>query len=128
MRTGDAAYCDDDGFFYIHDRYKDMIVSGGENIYPTEIENILYEYPDVAEAAVIGVPHPRWGETPKAIIVSTPGVLIEIEALMEFIRSRLARYKCPTSIEFVEVMPRNASGKILKRELRAMTWPEPDMP
>jgi len=105
-----------------------MIVSGGENIYPTEIENILYEYPDVAEAAVIGVPHPRWGETPKAIIVSTPGVLIEIEALMEFIRSRLARYKCPTSIEFVEVMPRNASGKILKRELRAMTWPEPDMP
>jgi len=128
LRTGDAAYCDDDGFFYIHDRYKDMIVSGGENIYPTEIENILYEYPDVAEAAVIGVPHPRWGETPKAIIVSTPGVLIEIEALMEFIRSRLARYKCPTSIEFVEVMPRNASGKILKRELRAMTWPEPDMP
>tara|TARA_B110000259_G_scaffold63928_1_gene75472 strand:+ start:643 stop:2166 length:1524 start_codon:yes stop_codon:yes gene_type:complete len=124
LRTGDAAYCDDEGFFYIHDRYKDMIVSGGENIYPTEVENILYEHPDVAETAVIGVPHPRWGETPKAIVVCKPGQTIEAAALLDFTRARLARYKCPTSVEVVEQMPRNASGKILKRELRAMIWPE----
>lgn len=123
LRTGDAAYQDDDGYFYIHDRFKDMIVSGGENIYPTEIENVLYEHPGVAETAVIGVPHERWGETPKAVVVTKPGATVSEAELIDFVRARLARYKCPTSVAFVEALPRSASGKILKRELRLMTWP-----
>ncbi len=124
LRTGDAAWRDADGYFYIHDRFKDMIVSGGENIYPTEVENVLYQHPDVAEAAVIGVPHERWGETPKAIVVLRTGSLVVEQDLIGFLRQRLAHYKCPTSVEFVQSMPRSASGKILKRELRLMAWPE----
>jgi long-chain acyl-CoA synthetase len=120
LRTGDAAYQDTDGYYYIHDRYKDMIVSGGENVYPTEIENVLYEHPGVAETAVIGVPHPRWGETPRAVIVPNAGAELLAEDIIAFVRKRLAHYKCPTSVEFVDVLPRSASGKILKRELRAV--------
>jgi long-chain acyl-CoA synthetase len=117
LRTGDAAYRDADGFIYLYDRMKDMIISGGENIYPAEIENVLLSHPGVLEAAVIGVSHERWGETPRAIIVRRPGHAPEETELIAFARTRLARYKCPTSVVFAETLPRNASGKILKREL-----------
>ena len=117
LRTGDAAYRDADGFIYLYDRIKDMIISGGENIYPAEIENALLSHPGVLEAAVIGVPHERWGETPRAIVVHRPGHAPGEEELIAFARTRLARYKCPTSVLFAESLPRNASGKILKREL-----------
>ena len=120
--TGDAAYQDKDGYLYIQDRYKDMIISGGENIYPAEIESVLHDHPDVAEIAVIGVPHPKWGETPRAYIVPVPGHRPNEDQILEYARSRLARYKCPTSVAFVASLPRNVSGKILKREMRAVEW------
>lgn len=120
LRTGDAAYQDTDGYIYIHDRYKDMIISGGENIYPTEIENVLYTHKAVAEVAVIGIPHPRWGETPRAYVVTRPGAAASAEELRAFVRDRLAHYKCPSSFVFLDALPRNASGKILKHELRAL--------
>jgi long-chain acyl-CoA synthetase len=122
LRTGDAAYADDAGYLYLFDRFKDMIVSGAENIYPAEIENVLYDHPAVAEVAVIGVPHERWGETPKAMVVLRAAATATSEELIEFTRTRLARYKCPSSIEFVEMLPRNASGKVLKKDLRAPYW------
>ncbi len=120
--TGDAAWQDEDGYVYIHDRFKDMIVSGGENIYPTEIENVLYEHPGVAAVAVIGVPHERWGETPRAFVVARAGETPTEAALIDFTRARLARYKCPTSVIFVRALPQNASGKILKKEMRSPQW------
>ena len=120
--TGDAAWQDADGYVYIHDRFKDMIVSGGENIYPTEIENVLYDHPAVAAVAVIGVPHERWGETPKAFIVARPGILPTEAELIAFTRHRLAHYKCPTSIALVTALPQNASGKILKKDMRDPQW------
>ncbi len=120
--TGDAAYRDDDGFIYIHDRYKDMIVSGAENIYPTEIENVLYHHPGVAQVAVIGVPHERWGETPRAFVVPYAGAEPSEAELISFTRDRLAHYKCPTSVAFVTQLPTNASGKILKKEMRNPEW------
>ncbi len=120
--SGDAAYRDEDGYIYIHDRYKDLIVSGGENIYPTEIENVLCHHPAVSEVAVIGVAHPRWGETPKAFVVAAAGASATEAELIEFTRTRLARYKCPTAVAFVSALPRNASGKILKRTMRDDNW------
>lgn len=120
--TGDAASRDEDGYFYIRDRYKDMIISGGENIYPAEIESVLHDHPDIAEIAVIGVPHAKWGETPKAYVVVTPGSNASEDDILEYARARLARYKCPTSVAFVASLPRNVSGKILKREMRAAEW------
>ena len=118
--TGDAAWQDDDGYLYIHDRYKDMIVSGGENIYPAELENALQAHPQIAEVAVIGTPHPRWGETPRAYVV-TRGEPGPSEAdVIAFTRDRLAHYKCPTSVVFVSSLPRNASGKLQKNELRQL--------
>lgn len=122
--TGDAAYQDDDGYFYIHDRFKDMIVSGGENIYPTEIENVLHDHPAVAAVAVIGVPHERWGETPKAFVVTRADIPTSAEELIAFTRGRLAHYKCPTAVGFVTALPQNASGKILKKEMRDPRWLE----
>ncbi len=122
FRSGDAGYLDDDGYLYIHDRVKDMIVSGGENIYPAEIENALMAHTAVGDVAVIGVPSERWGETPKALIVRVPGVEVTEEELIAFRRERLARYKCPTSVDWVEVLPRNPSGKLLKKDLRAPYW------
>jgi long-chain acyl-CoA synthetase len=122
FRTGDAGYLDADGYLYIHDRVKDMIVSGGENIYPAEVENVLMAHPSVADVAVIGVPSERWGETPKALVVRTPGAEVSAEELIEFCRQRLARYKCPTSVDWVDALPRNPSGKILKKDLRAPYW------
>jgi acyl-CoA synthetase (AMP-forming)/AMP-acid ligase II len=123
-RTGDAGYLDEDGYLYLFDRVKDMIVSGGENIYPVEIENVLHEHPAVRDCAVIGVPDTRWGEAVKAIIVSEPGQTLDPNALIAFARTRIAGYKVPKSIDFTDVLPRNPSGKILKKELRRPYWPE----
>jgi acyl-CoA synthetase (AMP-forming)/AMP-acid ligase II len=101
---------------------KDMIVSGGENIYPAEVENTLMGHPAVADVAVIGVPHDRWGESPKAMVVKAQGAEVTGDELIEWCRERIARYKCPTSVDFLEALPRNPSGKILKRELREPFW------
>ncbi len=121
FRTGDAGYLRD-GYLYIHDRVKDMIVSGGENIYPAEIENVLMSHPKVADVAVIGVPSERWGETVKAIVVDAPGAAASDAELIDYCRERLAKYKCPTSVDRIAVLPRNPSGKILKTELREPYW------
>jgi len=120
LRTGDAAYTDADGYLFLHDRIKDMIISGGENIYPAEVENALASHPSVADVAVIGVPSERWGETVKAVVVAVEGTAPTVEALIAHTRERLARYKCPTVVEFAAELPRNASGKILKKVLRAV--------
>jgi long-chain acyl-CoA synthetase len=120
LRTGDAAYHDRDGYIFLHDRIKDMIITGGENVYPAEVENALAGHPDVAEVAVIGVPSARWGETVKAIVVRRPGSDVAAEPLIEFARTRLARYKCPTSVDFLAELPRNASGKVMKKALREL--------
>jgi acyl-CoA synthetase (AMP-forming)/AMP-acid ligase II len=122
LRTGDAAYLDEEGYIYLYDRFKDMIVSGGENVYPAEVENVLSAHPAVLEVAVIGVPHERWGETVKAIVVLQPGQHTDQDALIAFARERLGRFKCPTSVDFADALPRNASGKLLKRELRRLYW------
>jgi long-chain acyl-CoA synthetase len=126
FRTGDAGWLDGDGYLFLHDRLKDMIVSGGENIYPAEVENALLSHGAVADAAVIGVPDDKWGETVKAIVVKSPEAGADDEVLVEeilaFSRERLAHYKCPASVDFIDVLPRNPSGKILKRELRKPYW------
>jgi len=121
FRSGDAGYLED-GYLFIHDRVKDMIVSGGENIYPAEVENALMTHPDVADVAVIGVPHDKWGETVKAVVVTTPSGSANDDDLIAWCRERLAHYKCPTSVDRVEAIPRNPSGKILKTELRKPYW------
>ncbi|MET0145196.1 MAG: long-chain-fatty-acid--CoA ligase [Ilumatobacteraceae bacterium] len=122
FRTGDAGYVDEDGYVYIHDRVKDMIVSGGENVYPAEVENVLMNHPLVADVAVIGVPHEKWGETPKAIVVKAGDAELTAQDVIAFSRQHLAGYKCPTSVDFVDVLPRNPSGKVLKKDLRAPYW------
>jgi len=120
--TGDAGTEDDAGFFYVKDRIKDMIISGGENIYPAELESVLAAHPALADVAVIGVPDDQWGETVKAIVVRKPGATLTGEELIEWARSRLGGYKRPKSVDFTDSIPRNPSGKILKRELRAPYW------
>ena len=122
LRTGDAGFLDEDGYLFLTDRVKDMIVSGGENVYPIEVENVLSLHPAVADIAVIGVPDERWGETVKAVVVLQPGAEADPGDLISFARGRIAHFKCPTSVDFVDVLPRNASGKILKRELREPYW------
>ncbi len=122
LRTGDAAYADEDGYLFLFDRFKDMIISGGENVYPAEVENVLYDHAAIAEVAVIGVPDERWGETVKAVVVAKPGAQLDIGELADLCRSRLAGFKCPTSFDLAESLPRNASGKVLKTELRAPYW------
>jgi len=125
-RTGDAGWLSEDGHLFLHDRIKDMIVTGGENVYPAEVENVLAAHPGVVDAAVIGVPDDRWGETVKAIVVRAPGADGDDAGLcadiVDHVRRHLAHYKCPTSIDFVEALPRNPSGKVLKRELRSPYW------
>jgi long-chain acyl-CoA synthetase len=122
LKTGDAGYLDDDGYLFLTDRVKDMIISGGENVYPAEVENVLAEHPAVADVAVIGVPDPRWGETVKAVVVPRPGAAASTEDIIDYARERLAHYKCPTSVDFASALPRNPSGKLLKRELREPYW------
>jgi fatty-acyl-CoA synthase len=117
-RSGDAGYLDEGGYLYLRDRIKDMIISGGENIYPAEIENVLCEHRAVLEAAVIGVPDPRWGESAKAIVVLKAGEVVSEANIIDFIRARIAMFKVPKSVEFVTDLPRNPAGKVLRRELR----------
>jgi acyl-CoA synthetase (AMP-forming)/AMP-acid ligase II len=122
LHTGDAGYVDADGYLYIHDRIKDMIISGAENVYPAEVENVLFGHPCVADAAVIGVPDPRWGEAVKAVVVRQTASTVTEDELIAYCRERIAHYKAPKSVDFVESLPRNASGKVLKRVLRAPYW------
>ena len=126
MHTGDAARMDEHGYIYIQDRIKDMIVSGGENIYPAELENALMKHPDVSDVAVIGVPHETWGETPKALVVLARNATASPDNLIDHCLSLVASYKCPKTVEFRDVIPRNPSGKILKKELRAPYWEQHD--
>ena len=118
MHSGDGAYFDEDGFYYICDRIKDMIISGGENIYPAEIESVLYEHPAIAEVAVIGAADERWGERVVVIAALKPGAALDLKQLLEFAEAKLARYKLPRELHLVEAMPRNSNGKIIKTELR----------
>src|SRR5207245_3563196 len=118
LHTGDAGYCDTHGYLYIQDRVKDMIISGGENIYPAEIESALFGHPAVADVAVIGVPDERWGEAVKALVVLKPGAEGDAAEILAYTRERLAGYKSPKSIDFIDALPRNPTGKVLKRELR----------
>ena len=124
FRTGDAGHLDADGFLYLTDRLKDMIISGGENIASSEVERVLYQMPEVSEAAVIGMPDPHWGETPLAIVVLKPGATLDLDTLAAFCRSRLAGFKVPKALRLVETLPRNATGKVLKRELRSQLAPD----
>jgi acyl-CoA synthetase (AMP-forming)/AMP-acid ligase II len=118
FHTGDVGRLDDDGFLFVEDRKKDMIVSGGENIATPEVERVLYEHPDVVEAAVVGMSHPRWGEVPRAFVVLRPGAEPDTPALIGFCRQRLARFKVPAEVLYVPELPRTPSGKVLKRDLR----------
>ncbi|MFC9842846.1 o-succinylbenzoate--CoA ligase [Streptomyces sp. NPDC060223] len=118
FRSGDIAGVDEDGYVTIVDRAKDMIISGGENIYPAEIENVLYEHPAVGECAVIGVPDERWGEVPRAVVVLAPGARASVEDILAFLEGRLARYKIPKSIVFTDALPRTGAGKLLKPRIR----------
>lgn len=121
LRTGDCGHLRD-GYLFITDRLKDQIVSGGENVYPAEVERVLVQHPAVADCAVIGVPDSRWGETVKACVVLKPGAAASAVALIDFCRGHLAHYKCPRTVDFHAELPRNASGKVLKRTLRAPYW------
>jgi acyl-CoA synthetase (AMP-forming)/AMP-acid ligase II len=122
LRTGDAGYLDEAGYLYIYDRVKDMIISGGENVYPAEVENAIFGHPDVAEVAVIGVPSERWGEEVKAMVVPRPDAKRDAASIIAWTRERIAAYKAPKSVDFIEALPRNAAGKILRRELRVPYW------
>jgi long-chain acyl-CoA synthetase len=118
LRTGDGGYLDEAGYLFLTDRIKDMIVSGGENVFPVEVEEALAQHPAVDQVAVIGVPDERWGETVKALVVLRTGAVASADELTAFARERLAGYKLPRSVDFVSDLPRTPSGKVLKRELR----------
>ncbi len=118
FKSGDIGALDDEGFLTLYDRQKDMIISGGENVYSAEVEDVLFAHPAVAEAAVIGVPDERWGEAVLAVVVVRSAMSLTADEAIAHCRGRLAKYKCPKVVQFVDVLPRNASGKVLKRELR----------
>jgi acyl-CoA synthetase (AMP-forming)/AMP-acid ligase II len=122
LRSGDGGHMDADGYLYVTDRIKDMIISGGENIYPAEIERVLAEHPTVDDVAVIGVPDERWGEVPKAVVVAAQGADVDPDALIAYCREHLAVYKCPKTVDVVDELPRNLTGKILKKQLREPYW------
>jgi fatty-acyl-CoA synthase len=122
IRTGDAGYLDEDGYLFIHDRVKDMIISGGENVYPAEVESAIFGHPDVLEVAVIGVPDEKWGEAVKAVCVPKPGASIDADKIIGWARERIAAFKVPRSVDVIAALPRNASGKILRKDLRAPYW------
>jgi acyl-CoA synthetase (AMP-forming)/AMP-acid ligase II len=122
LRTGDAGRIDADGFVFLTDRVKDMVITGGENVYPAEVERVLVQLPQVSEVAVYGVPHEKWGETLRAAVVLKPSqALTELE-IIAYAKAHLAHYKCPTQVEFLAALPRNATGKVLKKDLRAPHW------
>ena len=118
LHTGDVARVDEDGYYYIVDRWKDMYISGGENVYPAEVENVLFAHPDVSEVAVIGVPDEKWGEVGAAIVVQRPESDLTAEQLIDYCREQLARYKVPKVVRFVNELPRTAAGKVRKTDLR----------
>ena len=122
LRTGDAGYLDEDGYLFIHDRVKDMIISGAENIYPAEVESAVYGHPAVAEVAVIGIPDEKWGEAVKAVVALKPGMTATPDDIIAFARGRIAAFKAPKSVDFIDALPRNASGKILRKDLREPYW------
>jgi len=123
FRTGDIGYQDATGYFYILDRLKDMIVTGGENVYSGEVEAVIYQHPAVSEAAVFGIPDPQWGELVMAIVVLKPGCTLSADELIAHCGRSLANYKIPRRVEFSEFeLPKSGSGKILKRTLRESFW------
>jgi long-chain acyl-CoA synthetase len=122
FKSGDAGFRDAAGFLFLHDRVKDMIVSGGEDVYPAEVENALAKHPDIADVAVIGVPDDTWGEAVKAVVVARDGSGLTADGVITFAREHLGGYKLPKSVDFTDVLPRNPSGKLLKREIRAPYW------
>lgn len=122
FRSGDAGYLDEDGYLFIHDRVKDMIITGGENVYPAEVESAIYGHPDVMEVAVIGVPDEKWGESVKAVCAPKAGHTIDPESIFAWARERIAGFKVPKSVDVIDALPRNASGKILRKDLRAPYW------
>lgn len=125
LRTGDIGYYDENGFVYIVDRKKDMIITGGENVFPRDIEEVLYRHPAVGEAAVIGIPDPVWVEKVHAVVALKKGISCTADELIAFCKENLARYKAPKSVDFVDALPKNPQGKILKRELRERYWKDP---
>jgi long-chain acyl-CoA synthetase len=122
LRTGDLGYLDDDQRIYLVDRAKDMIITGGENVYPAEVEKVLAAHPALAEAAVIGVPDDRWGETVKAVVIARPAATVDAAEVIAFCRDKLARFKCPTSVDVVDTLPRTATGKVIKPVLHERYW------
>lgn len=122
IRTGDAGYLDADGYLFIHDRMKDMIITGGENVYPAEVESAIFGHPAVQEVAVFGVPDDKWGEAVKAAVVAKPGETVDEATIIAWARERIAPFKCPRSVDVIDALPRNASGKILRKDLRAPYW------
>jgi acyl-CoA synthetase (AMP-forming)/AMP-acid ligase II len=122
LHTGDIGYIDDEGYLYVQDRLKDMIVSGGENVYPRVVEDVLFQHPAIADAAVIGVPDERWGETVKAVVVLRAGMATTEEEIIGFCRGKLGGFELPRSVDLVDALPRNPSGKVLKRDLREPYW------
>jgi fatty-acyl-CoA synthase len=122
LHTGDAGRLDEDGYVFVEDRIKDLVVSGGENVYPRVVEDVLFQHPAIAEAAVIGVPDERWGETVKAVVALRPGSECSEEQIIDFCRPRLAGFERPRSVDFMETLPKTATGKVLKRALRERYW------
>jgi acyl-CoA synthetase (AMP-forming)/AMP-acid ligase II len=122
IHSGDAGYMDADGYVYIHDRLKDMIITGGENVYSTEVENAICNHGAVAEAAVIGVPDEKWGEAVKAVIVLKRDRIVSADEIIAYTKQRIASYKAPKSVDFVDALPKNSTGKVLKKELRERYW------
>jgi acyl-CoA synthetase (AMP-forming)/AMP-acid ligase II len=122
FHTGDAGYVDEEGYIFLKDRIKDMIISGGENVYPAEVEAVLTGHPEILECAVIGVPDAKWGETVKAVVVRRQGTGLSEAALIAWSRDKLAGFKRPSSVDFIDALPRNAAGKLLKRTLREPYW------
>jgi long-chain acyl-CoA synthetase len=119
LHTGDIAHMDEDGYFFIVDRKKDMIISGGYNVYPRDIDEVLFEHPKVVEACAIGIPHPSRGEQVKAFVVLVPGQTATPEEMIDYCKGKLATYKLPTQIEFIDELPKTNVGKVLRKDLRA---------
>jgi acyl-CoA synthetase (AMP-forming)/AMP-acid ligase II len=122
FRTGDIGRVDSDGYVFVEDRIKDMIISGGENVYSPEVERVLAEHPAVMEVAIIGVPDDTWGESVKAVVALRPDTTATEDELVAWCRESLAGFKCPKSVDIVDALPRNPTGKILKRDLRRPYW------
>ena len=120
--VGDMVQMDEEGYYYIVDRKNDMIISGGENIYPTEIDDLLSKHPKILQAAVIGIPDEKWGEAVKAVVVKQPGSELTEGEVVAYCKQHLAGYKCPKSVDFWEALPLNPMGKILKRAIREKYW------